>query len=120
MNDGMIRLAVEQVIHDWIHGPFGMDAYEEHEWVIWNVSEREAAARWAVRCLANPSNGGSRDVLLAILRRRGDADALLLVWDGHSAGSADMRDRARRHGLPMLEIVVRSASKMPPSKRSES
>ena len=48
------------------------------------------------------------------------ADALILVWDGHSAGSADMRDRARRHGLPVLEVVVRSANKMAPGERSES
>ena len=48
------------------------------------------------------------------------ADALILVWDGHSAGSADMRDRARRHGLPVFEVVVRSANKMAPGERSES
>ena len=47
------------------------------------------------------------------------ADALLLVWDGHSSGSADMRERVRRRGLPVFEIVMRSVDKLPAPKRSE-
>ena len=35
------------------------------------------------------------------------ADALILIWDGESKGSADMRRRAINHGLPMYEVIVR-------------
>lgn len=42
------------------------------------------------------------------------ADALLLVWDGHSRGSADMRARAQAHNLPIFEVIVRSAPKLAP------
>ena len=33
------------------------------------------------------------------------ADALILIWDGWSPGSANMRGHAVRMGLPMYEVV---------------
>jgi hypothetical protein len=53
-----------------IEGSAGMNDYEEHELVVWHDSERVAAAKWVVRCLANPRCEGSAEVLEAILRRR--------------------------------------------------
>jgi hypothetical protein len=35
-----------------------------------------------------------------------DADALILVWDGSSRGSADMLRRAKAHGLRIHEHVI--------------
>jgi hypothetical protein len=57
-------------IRDIIEGSGGMDQFEEREMVIWHVSERIAAASWAVRCLANPRCKGSAEVLAAIIARR--------------------------------------------------
>lgn len=36
------------------------------------------------------------------------ADALILVWDGKSRGSADMLRRAKAKGIPIFERIVRS------------
>jgi len=58
-------------IREMIEGPAGMNECEHREWVIWHVSERVAAASWIVRCLANPKNAGSGEVLKAIIARRG-------------------------------------------------
>lgn len=35
-----------------------------------------------------------------------NAEALVLVWDGKSRGSAHMRGAARRHGLLIHEVVI--------------
>lgn len=34
------------------------------------------------------------------------ADALILIWDGKSRGSANMLDQARVHGLQVHEVIV--------------
>lgn len=34
-----------------------------------------------------------------------DADALLLIWDGKSRGSADIRSKALQKGIPVYEVV---------------
>lgn len=34
------------------------------------------------------------------------ADALILVWLGNSRGSADMKERAKNHGLKIHEMIV--------------
>ena len=39
-------------------------------------------------------------------RMVGDADALLLVWDGRSGGSADVRRRALAKGLTLYEAII--------------
>lgn len=61
-------------IADWIdqviNGPSGMTSFERHEMVVWHCSEREAAANWVIRCLANPECEGSADVLAAIAAQR--------------------------------------------------
>lgn len=60
-------------IAEWVDrqvvGPGGMDDYEAHELVIWHVPDRIATARWIVRCLGNPRNEGSREVVMALMRR---------------------------------------------------
>lgn len=58
-------------MRDCIEGPAGMNDFEKYEWVVWNESERMAAARWILKCLANPKNEGSGSVLKAIIARRG-------------------------------------------------
>lgn len=35
-----------------------------------------------------------------------DADALILIWDGKSKGSADMLRQAKKHGLKIYGYVV--------------
>ena len=35
-----------------------------------------------------------------------NADALVLVWDGKSAGSASMKREAERAGLLIFELIV--------------
>lgn len=57
-----------------ITGPGGMEAYEHHEVVSWNVPDRQAAIGWALRCLANPQCEGSAQVLAAIQERRVEAE----------------------------------------------
>jgi hypothetical protein len=47
-----------------------MQAFEDHEWVIYHVSEKEAAICYVIRCLANPKCEGSAEVLNSIAERR--------------------------------------------------
>jgi hypothetical protein len=35
------------------------------------------------------------------------ADALLLIWDGSSRGSANMRQQMERRGKPVYEVILR-------------
>ena len=76
-------------ISDWIkhiiEGPQGMNDFQRHEMVSWNESDRVAAARWAINCLANPRCSGSDSMLHAILERRKNA-----------MRSQNTRDEARR------------------------
>ena len=62
-------------LYEWtrqiIHGPGGMNSYEAHELAMFD-DDRLDAARWVLRCLANPNCEGSADVLAAIIARRGD------------------------------------------------
>lgn len=53
-----------------IEGTGGMNAKELYEWVIFHDSDRVAAAKWTLRCLANPECEGSAEVLQAIMERR--------------------------------------------------
>lgn len=66
-------------ITDWItriiDGPGGMNNYEETEWVVWHTPDRNAAAAWVLRCLANPNCEGSEAVLAAIYERRQEVEA---------------------------------------------
>ena len=76
-------------VSDWIkriiEGPQGMNDFQRHEMVSWNESDRVAAARWAINCLANPRCSGSDSMLHAILERRKNA-----------MRSQNTRDEARR------------------------
>lgn len=61
-------------VGDWaadiIQGTGGMDDYERYEVVAWNDPDRVAAAKWVLRCLANPKCDGSDRMLAAITERR--------------------------------------------------
>lgn len=41
------------------------------------------------------------------------ADALLLIWDGQSKGSANMKDTMIRIGKPVYEVILRSYEPRP-------
>lgn len=62
------------MIEEWteriIEGPGGLNAFEEREMVEFHISDRLAACRWTVRCLANPDCKGAAEVMDAIQRRR--------------------------------------------------
>jgi len=68
-------LDIAKWAEDMILGVGGMNDYEKYELVIWNESERVAAAKWILRCLANPKNEGSEYVLNAIMERRKELTA---------------------------------------------
>lgn len=55
---------------DVIEGSGGMNDYERHEWVVWHVPERVAAATWAVRCLGETRCPGSAAVMRHLNRQR--------------------------------------------------
>lgn len=61
---------------DWckqiIEGPGGMNVFEDREVVVWHVSDRVAAAHWAIKCLANLNCEGSDKVLEEIIKRRAE------------------------------------------------
>lgn len=61
-------------VQEWarlvIEGIGGMNSFEHHEFAVWNVPDRVAAACWVLRCLANPRCEGSAEVLAAIHARR--------------------------------------------------
>lgn len=48
------------------------------------------------------SAGHKRNAKMAV-----EGDALLLIWDGKSSGSAGMKDRMLELGKPVFEAVVR-------------
>jgi len=75
--------------------------------------------RWAKSKDTNPSVAHFRANWAAYGKKAGPlrneqmakhADALILVWDGKSKGSADMKRRAEAHGLRIFERVVRNDS----------
>ena len=35
-----------------------------------------------------------------------DGGALVLIWNGHSSGSGDMKIRANKHGLLIIEYIL--------------
>lgn len=71
-----VHAAVDQasVVVDWcwgvVHGSGGFEAYERHELPLFTCSREQAIAEFVVRALANPKCEGSREVLLAIHKKR--------------------------------------------------
>lgn len=63
-------------IAEWIkrciEGTGGLLSFEKHEMAVRLASDEVVAADWIIRCLANPNNEGSGDVLQAIIQRRED------------------------------------------------
>lgn len=73
----------------------------------------EAYARWlGIRCkifpaqwsTLGPKAGPVRNAQMAEY-----ADALLLIWDGESKGSASMRREMKKLGKPVYEVIMRKA-----------
>jgi len=67
-------MAQKTQIDKWCEGVIlgigGMNDAEKYELIIWNEPERVAAAKWVIRCLANPACEGSEEVFNAIAARR--------------------------------------------------
>lgn len=42
-----------------------------------------------------------------------DADALILIWDGESRGSANIRELAEQKGIPIYETIVSHVYRSP-------
>lgn len=61
---------LDQFIGQIIDGPLGLNAFEDHEYVVFEEPERNAVARWVLRCLANTDNLLSGQVLNAIHAER--------------------------------------------------
>lgn len=55
-----------------IEGTSGLLSFEKYELAVRLESDEVVAADWIIRCLANPNNEGSEDVLQAIIQRRED------------------------------------------------
>lgn len=36
-----------------------------------------------------------------------EADTLILIWDGFTNGSSDMKERAKKHGLRIIEYIIK-------------
>jgi hypothetical protein len=53
-----------------IEGSSGLYSYENYEWAIRTESDEITGASWIIKCLANPNNKGSEDVLQAIIEHR--------------------------------------------------
>lgn len=78
--------------------PTGPDWYGE-VWATENcIRLKRYPANWK---LYGKAAGIKRNGLMALY-----ADALVLVWDGQSPGSADMLRRAKQRGLRIHETVV--------------
>ena len=61
---------IEGWIRDCIEGPGGLYDFERYECAVRNDTDEMVAACWVIRCLANPHNEGSAEVLDAIIKRR--------------------------------------------------
>ena len=61
-------------IYAWVHDVIeDMGTFEDREMVVWHVPDREAAACWIIRCLANPREEAAGKVLASIIKRREEA-----------------------------------------------
>jgi hypothetical protein len=63
-------LDISEWIHQIISGIGGLHDYEKYELAVPRIDRDEAAASWAIRCLANPKSETAGWVLDAIIERR--------------------------------------------------
>lgn len=61
---------VQKFCETIITGKTGLHAYERHEIAVPTVNRDVAAAMWVIRCLSNPSNPDSLEVLQLIAEAR--------------------------------------------------
>ena len=61
---------ITQFCEDIINGPTGLHTFENREMAVPKIDRDVATACWVIRCLANPHNPKSREVLNSIQRRR--------------------------------------------------
>lgn len=77
----------------------GVDAEGEHWASHMNVPVKRFPANWEKH---GKAAGPIRNKEMALY-----ADALLLIWDGDSRGSMNMRDNMRKLNKPIYEVIVR-------------
>lgn len=94
----IFRLADPQTI---IQGgcPTGTDAWARREGAIYRIPVVEKPAEWDKY---GASAGPIRNSEMTEL-----GDILLLIWDGNSRGSADMRRKMLAAGKPVYEMILR-------------
>ena len=78
----------------------GVDTHGEKFAKINNIPVKYFPANW--------NEHGKRAGFIRNAEMGDYADALILIWDGKSKGSAHMKKYAKSVGLPILEFVVNS------------
>lgn len=79
-------------------GARGIDLAGEMFAENYNIPIKRFIPDWSVE---GKSAGPKRNILMAEY-----ADALILVWDGHSKGSAHMKKEAQKRNLKIYEYLV--------------
>lgn len=64
---------IQNWVNQVIKGPGGFLSWEDHEIPTYHNTREEQIAAFVLRCLANPDCKGSREVLEAIMEKRGEA-----------------------------------------------
>jgi len=105
VNDyGLVRFAIEDFPHTISEivcgGAKGVDSLGEKWAVDNNVTVKYFPADWD---LHGRSAGPIRNKQMAEY-----ADALILIWDGKSKGSANMLNEAKKKSLIVVEILLTS------------
>lgn len=83
--------------------PKGVDLAAQRYADVWYTCYKEFRADWAKHGTAA---GPIRNKAMAAY-----GDALLLIWDGKSRGSASMRKEALLKGLPIYEVLLNVINK---------
>ena len=81
-------------------GACGVDAEGEHFASHFGVPVKRFSADWDKH---GKAAGPVRNRQMAEY-----ADVLLLIWDGRSKGSANMREEMKRRDKPIYEVIVRN------------
>lgn len=105
-----IGLTIETEGHVILSGCGGNVDKTGENWAdYWNWPCRRFPADWDTH---GKSAGPLRNAQMVA-----EADALILIWDGKSPGSADIKRKALSAGLPIYETVI--IMKSTPGKRLE-
>lgn len=85
-------------------GALGIDNTAKNYAENWNIPYKEFPADWETH---GKAAGPIRNKQMAEY-----ADALLLVWDGESKGSANMKKEMEKLGKPIYEVVIKSPKRV--------